>query len=347
MSLLAKGVQHIQYNSESIMKILKNSPIHLPGISIKRCIAVLCSIFISVFTAYAQKITFTPQWTPQSQFAGYYAAMENGYYAEAGLDVEIVHPTKSYSSINMLLDGISHIITSELIQAMVASERSIKLVNLLQTTQHSTLMLLARKENIKNLSQLSGCRIGTWKVGFNEVPNMIEKEQNLDIEWIKFINPVNLYISGAIDATLVKSYNEQILFHMSGITPGSLFNFSELGYDYPEDGLYVSENFYKENPEACRKFAEASRKGWEWVRNNREKALEVVMKYIKAENVPTNIYNQKWMLNTILKAQEDIAGGAPSYKLDKDAVNSINRTLIRHGYISKPVEYFEFTGGEL
>ena len=85
----------------------------------KNFLCLLCFMFISFFPGYAQKITFSPQWSPQSQFAGYYVALEKGYYAEAGLDVSIVHPTNSYSSINMLKDGTSDIITSELIQAMV------------------------------------------------------------------------------------------------------------------------------------------------------------------------------------------------------------------------------------
>ena len=313
----------------------------------KKYLILLCFICTSFAAVYAQQITFTPQWTPQSQFAGYYAALENGYYKEAGLDVAMAYPTQSYSSINMLLDGSTDIITSELIQAMVANDKNIKLVNLLQTTQHSTLVLLARHKDIGRMAQLSGCRVGTWKVGFNEIPQMIDTEQQLGIEWIKFINPLNLYISGAIDATLVKSYNEQVLFAMSGITPGSILKFSEMGFDYPEDGLYVSESFYKQYPEQCRKFAEASRKGWEWVRNNRKEALEIVMKYVKAENVPTNIYNQKIMLDTILDVQEDAKGKAPSFKLNEEAFNKLNRTLLMRGYISKPVEYKRFTGGEL
>lgn len=315
--------------------------------TMKKYLTLLCIICTSVFSVYAQQITFTPQWTPQSQFAGYYAALENGYYKEAGLEVTFAYPTQLYSSINMLLDGSTDIITSELIQAMVANDKNIKLVNLLQTTQHSTLVLLARHKDIGRMAQLAGCRVGTWKVGFNEIPHMIDEEQQLGIEWIKFTNPLNLYISGAIDATLAKSYNEQILFSMSGITPGSVLKFSDMGFDYPEDGLYVSEAFYKRYPEQCRKFAEASRKGWEWVRNNRKEALEIVMKYVKAENVPTNIYNQKIMLDTILDAQEDIKGGNPSYTLNIEAFNKLNRTLLMHGYISNPVEYKRFTGGEL
>ena len=313
----------------------------------KRYFCLLLCLFIPQLYGYAQQITFTPQWTPQSQFAGYYAALENGYYAELGLDVSIVHPTKSYSSMNMLMDGTSDIITSELIQAMVATDKDIKLVNLLQTTQHSTLVLISHIKDVHQMSDLAGRRVGTWKVGFSEIPHMIDEEQNLGIEWVQFINPLNMYISRAIDAALGKSYNEQILFSMSGITPGSVLQFSELGYDYPEDGLYVSEDFFKKYPQQCRLFAEATRKGWEWVRNNRKAALDIVMKYVKTEKVPTNVYNQKWMLETILEAQEDVKGGTPSYKLSSDAFNQLNETLLKFGYISTPIEYKRFTGDDL
>lgn len=310
-------------------------------------LSVLCLTVISVFHGIAQQITFSPQWTPQSQFAGYYAALENGYYDDAGLDVSIMHPTTSYSSMSMLKDGTSDIITCELIQAMMTADDDIKYVNLLQTTQHSTLVLISRAEAVKRLSDLAGCRIGTWKVGFSEIPHMIDEEQHLDIEWIKLLNSLNLYIARAIDATLAKSYNELILFSMAGITPGSVLYFSEHGYDFPEDGLYVSEDFYRKNPERCRKFAEASRKGWDWVRNNRDEALDIVMKYVKEENIPTNRYNQKWMLDAILDAQEDIKGEKPSYRLDEDAFNQLNEALMKYGYISQPVVYERFIGGAL
>ena len=311
----------------------------------KKYLMMLCMAVASLFHAHAQQITFTPQWTPQSQFAGYYAALENGYYAEAGLDVAIVHPTSSNNSMDMIKDGTSDIITSELIQAMMTTDDDLKLVNLLQTTQHSTLVLISRTKNVRDFADLAGCRIGTWKVGFSEIPHMIDEEQHLDIEWVKLINSLNLYIAGAIDATLAKSYNELILFSMSGITPGSVLYFSEHGYDFPEDGLYVSEAFYKKNPEKCRLFAEASKKGWDWVRDNREEALDIVMKYVKESNVPTNRYNQKWMLDAILEAHEDVKGGVPSYRLDEDAFNRLNEALVKYGYIARPVVYERFTGG--
>jgi NitT/TauT family transport system substrate-binding protein len=312
----------------------------------KNLLSLLCLLCISSFSGYAQKITFSPQWSAQSQFAGYYAALEKGFYDEAGLDVSIVHPSNSYSSINMLKDGTIDFITCELIQAMMASDKGIRLVNLLQTTQHTTLVLISHEKNISKMSDLAGRRIGTWKVGFSEIPYIIDKEHKLGVEWVKFINPLNIYISRAIDATLGKSYNEGILFSMSGITPGSILRFSEMGYDYPEDGLYVSEAFFKKNPDVCRKFAEASRKGWEWVRNNRKEAVDIVMKYVKEANVSTNIYVQKWMLEEVLEMQEDEKGEAPSYQLNANAFYWLNDVLLKHGYISKPVEYERLTGGK-
>ena len=313
----------------------------------KKYLFLIFCLSAPLFQCFGQQITFSPQWTPQSQFAGYYAALENGYYAEAGLDVSIKHPTTSYSSMSMLEDGTADIITCELIQAMMQSDEGVRLVNLLQTTQHSTLVLVSRVEGVKQMSDLAGRRVGKWRVGFSEIPHMIDDEQQLGIEWVQFTNPLNLYISGAIDAALCKSYNEQVLFSMAGITPESVLRFADMGYDFPEDGLYVTEAFYKRYPEQCRLFAEASRKGWEWVRNNRKEALEIVMKYVKEANISTNIYNQKWMLETVLQVQEDVKGEKPSYNLSIDAFNCLNDTLLKYGYISKPVEYKRFTGGKL
>ena len=311
----------------------------------KRRLTLLFLLSALLVRGYAQQITFTPQWMPQSQFAGYYAALEKGYYAEAGLDVTIKHPSASYSSMSMLKDGTADVITAELISAMIATDGEVRLVNLMQTTQHSTLVLLSRIEEVHQMADLAGRRVGTWRAGFSEIPHMIDNEQQLGIEWVQFTNPLNLYISGAIDAALAKSYNEQVLFSMAGITPESVLRFADMGYDFPEDGLYVTETFYKKYPEQCRKFAEASRKGWEWVREHREEAVDIVMKHVKAEKVPTNIYNQKWMLEAVLKEQEDVAGEAPSYTLNANVVDRLNELLLKHGYIAKPVVYNRFIGG--
>ena len=62
---------------------------------------LLLTILLSLFFTnnYAQQIVFTPQWLPQSQFAGYYVAQELGYYEDAGLDVVIEHTSSDRKSV--------------------------------------------------------------------------------------------------------------------------------------------------------------------------------------------------------------------------------------------------------
>lgn len=312
----------------------------------RKLLSILCVLCLVYTATHAQTFVLTPQWTPQSQFAGYYAAYELGLYEEAGLDVEIVHSTKSKSAVELIDEGKCNVITCELIQAVLARREGLMLTNILQTTQRNSLVVLCHKKGVKNLADLAGSRIGTWKVGFSEIPRLIDKQEQLGIEWIKQLNAINIYIAGAVDATLGKSFNEQILFAMSGIEPGTVLDFADLGYDFPEDGLYVKESFYKKYPEQCRKFAEASRKGWEWVRENREEALQIVMKYVKAEKVTTNLYHQKWMLEKILEIQEDVKGRKPSYTLKRDDLQRVSDMLLKYEYLSKPIDYERFIGAK-
>ena len=108
------------------------------------------------------QIVFTPQWTPQAQFAGYYVAYDKGFYDEAGVKVNIQHPSVSYSAFNLLWEGSSDIITLQLVQAMIEIDRGMPLVNILQTSQQNGLMSLPRAVRTQVMAQLdyppgSGC----------------------------------------------------------------------------------------------------------------------------------------------------------------------------------------------
>ena len=101
----------------------------------KRAFLISLLLYASMLMAAAQDFILTPQWTPQSQFAGYYAAYEKGFYKEAGIDVEIVHPSKSSPTLQRLQEGACNVITLELIQAIIANDRNAGLVSLLLNHQ--------------------------------------------------------------------------------------------------------------------------------------------------------------------------------------------------------------------
>lgn len=311
------------------------------------CLLALLSVS---FCLDAQKpsphIVFTPQWTVQSQFAGYYAAMELGFYKEAGIDVQIVHPSASNSALNRLKDGECDIITLQLMQAVMAVDGGVELVNILQTSRENSLLIIPNDDNIRCIEDLHGKKVGIWKAGFGELGYIIDREKNIGIEWIPFINNVNLFVSGAIDATLAMSYNEYLQILACGIRPEHVFRFSELGYDIPEEGLYVTRKYFEGHKDECEAFADASRKGWEWVRQHQDEALDIVMKYAGKEHIKASRVIQRQMLEEVLRLQCPDGDADSSFILYPEDVEKASDLLYRNGLVRRKITYSEITGGQ-
>ena len=310
-------------------------------------------IFICLFgfleiagTVYGQsnRIVFTPQWTPQSQFAGYYVAQAKGFYREEGLEVVFDHPSASSSALNRLEAGNSHIITLQLIQAIKLIGDEVPLVNILQTSQRNSLMIVPRYNNIRSLQDLRGKKVGFWKAGFCELAFILDRKEKLDIEWVPFINYVNLFVSGAIDATLAMSYNEYLQILACGIRPQHVFYFSDLGYDIPEDGLYVTADYYRTHRKEAEAFARASVKGWKWAAQHPEEALDIVMRLVREHHVATNRLQQQRMLENVLELQCEHHTTTRPFRLQPEHVEKASALLLDDGYIHRPVTYQEITG---
>ena len=299
--------------------------------------------FVGIPT-YAQQIVFTPQWTPQSQFAGYYVAQEMGFYKDAGVDVIIDHTSTSDLVMNRLLKGKCNAITMTLFDAIYHIDHGAEIVNVLQTAQRSGHVIVVRDDNIRNIEQLRGKRVGIWRSSFSQLVQLMDLDYDLGIEWIKFIQSINLYISGAIDATMAMTYNELYWIRSSGFEDKTVIPLADIGYDYPEEGLYVSSEYYEKYPEKARAFAEASRRGWEWAHEHPEQTLDIVMEIMKREQVPASRMHQEWMLREVLKQQFPKGEDRPSFKLDEGKVKELNALLIRHARIDNELSVEQIQG---
>ena len=294
----------------------------------------------------AQRIVFTPQWTPQAQFAGYYVAFDKGFYDEAGVDVDLQHPSASYSAFNRLLEGSSDIITLQLVQGMVEIDRGMPLVNVLQTSQQNGLLLVSRTDSIRTLEDLKGRKVGVWKAGFGELAYMMDVDKELNIQWIPFLQGMNLYISGAVDATLAMSYNEYLQIKVSGHEDKPFIRLCDTEYNFPEDGVYVTEDFYRKNVDKVNAFVQASRKGWEWAHNHQEETVDIVMKWAEKEQVHTNRLHQQWMLEEILRLQCKKGQDKPTFELDAQTVEKLSDLLLKHRRIHAPINLEKLKGGK-
>ena len=310
----------------------------------KNVIAFICLLLIGICTMQAQRIVFTPQWTPQSQFAGYYVAHDKGFYKDAGVEVDFKHPSASYSALNLLMEGSSDMITQQLTQAIIGIDRGMPMAHVLQTSQRSAMVLVGRSDSIRTIEDLKRKKVGVWKVGSGELAYVMNTKERLGIKWVPFLEGTNLFISGAIDATLAMSYNEYLQIKVSGHEDKPVIRFADTEYDFPEDGLYVSTEFYKRYPEKVKAFVEASRRGWEWAHGHPEEALEIVMKWVEKENIHTNRIHQRWMLEEILHLQCEEGDKKPSFRLDAEIVNRLGDLLLKHHYIKDSVSLEKLKG---
>ena len=290
------------------------------------------------------RLVFTPQWTAQAQFAGFYVADAKGFYKEAGLNVSIEHPSSSNPNINRLKMGQCQFITLHLVSAMKFIDEGIQLVNISQHFQQNTQMIVSHKP-LKGIESLRGMRIGHWKSGFSELAFSMNNRYNLNIQWVPFISHINLYISNAIDATMAMSYNEYFQLKIAGqkIQKDQTLYFRDIGYNVPEDGVYTTASFYKTHKQEVEKFAEATRKGWEWAYNNPEETLDIVMMYCQANNVATNRVVQEWMLQECLKVLSNKNTGKRTYTLDPKGLDLANQLMTEGGVIKKNIPYQQIT----
>ena len=163
------------------------------------------------------------------------------------------------------------------------------------------------------------------------------------VVWIAAASVVNLFVAGAVDATLAMSYNEYYQLLQTGlVTPGNgLYRFSEHGYNIQEDGVYMTARQYRRNKDKADRFARASRRGWEWAAEHPDETLEIVMDYVQEFRIPTNRVLQQLMLEEVLRLQLDPDSGEREFRLRPDMVRQASALMAEDGMLSREIDYKE------
>jgi len=291
--------------------------------------------------AQGETIVFTPQWTSQAQFAGYYVAEAKDFYREAGVTVKIEHPSATQSAISRLRKNECQATTLQLCQAMEIVDDGIPLVNILQTSMNNAMVIVSARG--KDPLTQKGARVGIWNVGFGQLAICMSIKDHLEYEWVRFAQNVNLFVAGALDATLAMSYNEYYQLVQAGIemTDKNVYRFCDHGYNVQEDGVYMTRDYYEQHREQARKFAEGSRKGWEWAAQHPEEALDIVMQYVDKDHIATNRVMQRLMLKEVLRLQVDRESKKREFRLRPDMVQMASQLMVENHMLSREVAYEE------
>ncbi|WP_292054473.1 MULTISPECIES: ABC transporter substrate-binding protein [unclassified Martelella] len=239
----------------------------------------------------ADEITLQLKWVTQAQFAGYYVALEKGFYEEEGLDVTIKPGGPDIAPAQVLAGGGADVIVDWMPSALATREKGVPLVNIAQPYKSSGMMLTCLKENnVMSPEDFPGKTLGVWFYG-NEYP-FLSWMAHLGIPTDGGEDGVTVLKQGFnVDPLLQKqaacistmTYNEYWQVVDAGISEDQLntFKYEDEGVATLEDGLYVLEDDLKDPKfkEDMVKFVRASMKGWKWAEENPDEAAEIVLDY--------------------------------------------------------------------
>lgn len=258
-----------------------------------------CLVATPGFAGDMKRVRLALQWYPQAQFAGYYMALEKGFYENQGLDVELIPGGVGFNSLDLVRYGDAEFATSFLSTAIKMRSQGVKLVNIGQFVQRSALMLIARKDSgIKTIKDLDGARIGTWGDEFQLQPKALFEREGMDVTMVRQSPSFELFMRGGLDAVLAMWYNEYHRLISYGLNPDEMttFFFSDLELNQPEDGIYCLQSTLDKSPETAAALISASVQGWRYAFDHPEETIDTMLAVMKQKNIRANRAHQSWML---------------------------------------------------
>lgn len=229
------------------------------------------------------------QWVTQAQFAGYYVALDEGFYDEEGLNVTILPGGPDIAPPQVLAGGGADVMLNWMPSALAAREKGLPVVNIAQPFKTSGLMLTCWKDTgITSVADFKGKTIGVWFFG-NEYPFLswmsqegISTEGGEDgVTVLKQGFNVDPLLQRQADCISTMTYNEYGQVLDAGVSPDELvtFKYEEQGVATLEDGIYALETNL-EDPvfvDKMVRFVRASMKGWKWAEENPDAAAAIVL----------------------------------------------------------------------
>jgi class 3 adenylate cyclase/ABC-type nitrate/sulfonate/bicarbonate transport system substrate-binding protein len=224
-----------------------------------------------------EQVSIQLKWKHQFQFAGYYAALEQGFYRDAGLDVTVREGGPGIDVADEIARGKADfgVCSASVLREWALGRRLVVLAGIFQ---HSpVIVLVPRRADISSVSDLSGRRLMD-SPGSDEIAAMLKRE-GVDYEAMPHVvhdgNPRDL-LAGRADAMVAYSTNEPFVFDQLGAAY-RIFSPEAYGIDFYGDNLCASEAEVNAHPDRVAAFRAASVKGWAYALAHKEATVNLIL----------------------------------------------------------------------
>lgn len=286
-----------------------------------------------------QSVSLQLQWVTQAQFAGYYVALEKGWYRDEGIELSIKPGGPDIMPIDLVTPGMRDFGTAMLSDLTVAIQKGQLVTSIGQIQQANGLLLIAKKSSgIKEPKDFLGKRVGIWFQGFEAQFNAMLTKEKIPSNDIKIISQgwsMEPFLKGDLDVASAMIYNEYHVVLESGIKPDELnvIDYRSYGLDFPGDTLFTSRKLLKENPDLCKRMLRASLKGWQYAVEHPEEAVDITLKYDTSGIQKRD--HQLVMMHEIAKLVQ--VPGRPLGQTDLGAVSRMVKTLHQFGILTQVI----------
>jgi len=225
-------------------------------------------------------ITFQLNWVAGGANAGFAAAVAEGFYRDAGLDVTLVQGNGSGNTAQLVANGRSEIAYADAVAVsqLIAKGAPMKVLSTVYQSNPNEVSAL-KKTGIKSIKDLAGKKVGVPS-GSSQTTMLplLLKANNLKESDVNLINMpptamVPSLLQGQVDAILGSVDSYQIQLEAQGAQTDN-FMFADHGVPTVSTSIFASDSYIKNNPEVVRKFIAASLKGWYFALDNPEKAVK-------------------------------------------------------------------------
>ncbi len=228
--------------------------------------------------APSEKVTLQLKWFHQFQFAGYYAAKEQGYYAQEGLDVDILERSPDKDVVKQVTSGeVDFAIGDSGILSYYA--RGEPIVALAAIFQRNPLVFVAKQRTgIISPYEMQGKKVMFDSVGAGDAPlRAILTEEKINYTLIKHSFNNDDLINDKVDVMSAYLSEELFYFKEKGVKI-NIINPQSYGIDFYSDILFTSQQQVNTHPERVEKFRRASLKGWQYALDHPEQLIQLIHK---------------------------------------------------------------------
>ncbi|WP_431795396.1 ABC transporter substrate-binding protein [Microbacterium enclense] len=262
------------------------------------------------------------QWLPQAQFAGYYVALDQGYFEEEGFDeVEVIPSGGDIVPQDALVAGDVDFAVAWVPKVLGTMEnQGVELTDIAQVFQKSGTTQVSWKDSgITSVDDFEGKRIGSWGFGNEWEIFAAMADKGLDASTVQITTQdfsMNALLDKDVDAAQAMTYNElaQLLETVDPAT-GELYTMDDINVISYEDtagamlqdAIWADTQRLSDDPayaDAATRFLKAVIKGWVFARDNPTEAADITYAAATAPNVstfPVGPVHQLWQMNEVNK----------------------------------------------